>query len=39
VPVEIEVESLDELNQALAAGVERVLLDNFGCLSCGVRWS
>jgi nicotinate-nucleotide pyrophosphorylase (carboxylating) len=30
VPVEIEVESLDELEQALAAGVERVLLDNFG---------
>ncbi len=28
--VEIEVESLDELNQALDAGVERVLLDNFG---------
>jgi nicotinate-nucleotide pyrophosphorylase (carboxylating) len=28
-PVEIEVESLDELEQALAAGVERVLLDNF----------
>lgn len=29
-PVEIEVESLDELNEALEAGVERVLLDNFG---------
>lgn len=29
VPVEIEVETLDELHQALAAGVERVLLDNF----------
>ncbi|MEA1048553.1 carboxylating nicotinate-nucleotide diphosphorylase [Lamprobacter modestohalophilus] len=29
-PVEIEVESLDELNEALDAGVERVLLDNFG---------
>jgi nicotinate-nucleotide pyrophosphorylase (carboxylating) len=29
-PVEIEVESLDELSEALAAGVERVLLDNFG---------
>ena len=28
-PVEIEVESLDELRQALRAGVERVLLDNF----------
>lgn len=30
VPVEIEVESLDELSEALEAGVERVLLDNFG---------
>jgi nicotinate-nucleotide pyrophosphorylase (carboxylating) len=30
VPVEIEVESLPQLEQALAAGVERVLLDNFG---------
>ncbi|MEA3640463.1 MAG: carboxylating nicotinate-nucleotide diphosphorylase [Lamprobacter sp.] len=29
-PVEIEVESLDELSEALGAGVERVLLDNFG---------
>lgn len=29
-PVEIEVESLDELSEALDAGVERVLLDNFG---------
>ena len=28
-PVEIEVENMDELEQALAAGVERVLLDNF----------
>lgn len=28
-PVEVEVESLNELDQALAAGVERVLLDNF----------
>lgn len=28
-PVEIEVESLAELGQALEAGVERVLLDNF----------
>jgi len=28
-PVEIEVEDLDELRQALAAGVERVMLDNF----------
>lgn len=30
VPVEVEVESLDELEQAIAAGAERVLLDNFG---------
>ena len=28
-PVEVEVENLDELEQALAAKVERVLLDNF----------
>jgi nicotinate-nucleotide pyrophosphorylase (carboxylating) len=30
VPVEIEVESIAQLEQALVAGVERVLLDNFG---------
>lgn len=30
VPVEIEVESLEELREALEAKVERVLLDNFG---------
>nr|WP_040857658.1 carboxylating nicotinate-nucleotide diphosphorylase [Thiorhodovibrio frisius] len=30
VRVEVEVENLDELGQALAAGAERVLLDNFG---------
>lgn len=29
VPVEVEVESLDELQQALDAGADRVLLDNF----------
>lgn len=28
-PVEIEVESLDQLEQAINAGVDRVLLDNF----------
>jgi nicotinate-nucleotide pyrophosphorylase (carboxylating) len=28
-PVEVEVENLDELDQALAAGATRVLLDNF----------
>lgn len=28
-PVEVEVESMDELRQALAAGAERLLLDNF----------
>ncbi len=27
-PIEVEVEDLDELKQALAAGVERILLDN-----------
>ncbi len=30
VPIQIEVENLDELNQALAAGARLVLLDNFG---------
>jgi len=30
VSVEVEVESLDELREALDAGVQRVLLDNFG---------
>jgi nicotinate-nucleotide pyrophosphorylase (carboxylating) len=29
VPVEVEVENLDELRQALEAGADRVLLDNF----------
>lgn len=29
VPVEVEVESLDELTQALAAGADIVMLDNF----------
>jgi nicotinate-nucleotide pyrophosphorylase (carboxylating) len=29
VPIQIEVESLDELRQALDAGAESVLLDNF----------
>ena len=28
-PVEVEVENLDELDQVLAAGVPRILLDNF----------
>jgi nicotinate-nucleotide pyrophosphorylase (carboxylating) len=28
-PVEVEVETLDELEQALAAGCDRVMLDNF----------
>jgi nicotinate-nucleotide pyrophosphorylase (carboxylating) len=28
-PVEVEVETLDELDQALAAGAERILIDNF----------
>jgi nicotinate-nucleotide pyrophosphorylase (carboxylating) len=29
-PIEVEVETLAELEQALAAGAERILLDNFG---------
>lgn len=29
VPIEVEVEDLDELQQALEAGAERILLDNF----------
>lgn len=29
IPVEIEVESLDELREALAAGGQRIMLDNF----------
>lgn len=29
VPVEVEVESIDELNQAIAAGADIVMLDNF----------
>ena len=28
-PVEVEVENLDELNQALAAGADTIMLDNF----------
>ena len=28
-PVEVEIESIDELRQALSARVDRVLLDNF----------
>jgi nicotinate-nucleotide pyrophosphorylase (carboxylating) len=28
-PVEVEVESMDELQQALAAGCDRIMLDNF----------
>ena len=28
-PIEVEVESLDELQQAIAAGAHRILLDNF----------
>ena len=30
-PLQVEVETLDELREALAAGVERVMLDNFDC--------
>ncbi|MCZ6829755.1 MAG: carboxylating nicotinate-nucleotide diphosphorylase [Gammaproteobacteria bacterium] len=29
-PVEVEVENLQELEQALAAGADRIMLDNFG---------
>ena len=29
-PIEVEVETLAELDEALAAGAERILLDNFG---------
>lgn len=29
VPIEVEVESLDELRQGLAAGIERLMLDDF----------
>lgn len=29
VPIEVEVESLDQLDEAITAGTERVLLDNF----------
>jgi nicotinate-nucleotide pyrophosphorylase (carboxylating) len=36
VPIEIEVETLDELDQALAANAERVLLDNFSLEQLGV---
>ena len=28
-PVEVEVENLDELEQALTAGADRIMLDNF----------
>ena len=34
-PVEVEVENLDELEQALLAGVERVMLDNFSLQDLG----
>ncbi len=30
IPLEVEVEDLDQLQEALAAGADRVLLDNFG---------
>jgi nicotinate-nucleotide pyrophosphorylase (carboxylating) len=29
IPIEVEVESMDELSEALLAGVDRILLDNF----------
>ena len=38
-PVEVEVENLDELQQALAAGADRVMLDNFSLQERGSLWS
>lgn len=35
VEVEVEVESLDELREALSAGAQRILLDNFGPAELG----
>lgn len=39
-PVEVEVESLDELNQALEAGADTVMLDNFSLadMKAAVIW-
>ncbi len=34
-PVEVEVESLDELSQALGAGADRIMLDNFSLDNMG----
>jgi nicotinate-nucleotide pyrophosphorylase (carboxylating) len=34
-PVEVEVESLDEMREALAAGARRILLDNFSIAELG----
>lgn len=34
-PIEVEVETIDELRQALAAGCERILLDNFRIADLG----
>jgi nicotinate-nucleotide pyrophosphorylase (carboxylating) len=41
VPIEIEVEQLDEFKQALAAGAQRILLDNFdlATLREAVAWN
>jgi nicotinate-nucleotide pyrophosphorylase len=36
--VQIEVETLDELRQALAAGAEMILLDNMSLDRCAKRW-
>jgi nicotinate-nucleotide pyrophosphorylase (carboxylating) len=33
IPIEVEVENLDELRDALAAGVDRLLVDNFSLQS------
>ena len=38
IPVEIEVDSLDGLREAIAAGADEVLIDNFTPDRCARRW-
>ena len=38
VKIEVEVDTLDQLREALAAGVEAVLLDTWGRRCCSRRW-
>ena len=38
-PIEVEVRSMDELEQALAAGAEGILLDNMSPGDVGAQWS